>query len=162
MNETFLVKKRTLLWGEEGPPVVRSLARARALTATRPRHLWPLSHRHGHARPRSRRLLPRPLRSRRRIPLHVLHLPPRPRPGSSAGGRGANLVSSTREPSAASWRASHRPAPRQLRCWRRSRRPLRGLLRDNWCLAHVTHPTCISTALFWQAVVVGMPLVTES
>ena len=64
------------------------------------------------------------------------------RRGSSAGSRGAQ-PSTPRAVSlpAASWRVAHRPGSRQLRRWRRSRRPLRGFPWDCESLAHVAHPT---------------------
>ena len=44
------------------------------------RPAWPHGRRHGHIRPRCRLLPPRPPRSCRLLPLHLLHLPPPPSP----------------------------------------------------------------------------------
>jgi hypothetical protein len=81
--------------------------------AALPARVW--WRRHGHSHPA---LLPPPPPSpaslppisRHRLPLHLLHLPPRPRPGSSTGGsEEPSLPSSAREPS--SRVLAHFPSP---------------------------------------------------
>jgi hypothetical protein len=125
--------------GEVAPRTPAEPCRRRAAVPQPPR---PLGRRHGHARPRCRLLPPRPPRSRRRLPLHLLHLPPPPSPWL-LGRRQRSPPFPPRpvHPPPAPLRAPCRPGPRLLRRWRRSRRPLRELPRDSGCLSRVAHLT---------------------
>jgi hypothetical protein len=82
--------------------------------------------------------------NRRRLPLHLLHLPPPPSPWLLARRQVSPPCPPRRvHPPEASVGPSSSPAPRQLRRWRRSRRPLHELPRDRRCLSCVAHLTCL-------------------